>query len=205
MGKNKPGVGSHFLLQGIFPTQELNLCLLCLLHWQVASLPLAPPGKPKRRCMALQIGPPEWFPYSEFTDIIHSCLLRVLSQPFKQVQLSICSLWHIYFDMCFNLNISFITDETDWEECGFSSCCCSVSQSRLTLCDPKDWGPPGSSVHGISQARILEWVPISFSRGSSRPRHQTHISRVCCIGSQALYHQCHLGSPRSWIRADCSL
>ena len=146
MGKNKPGVGSHFLLQGIFPTQELNLCLLWLLHWQVASLPLAPLGKPKRRCMALQTGPPEWFPYSEFTDIIHSCLPRVLSQPFKQVQLSICSLWHIYCDMCFNLNISFITDETDREECGFSSCCCSVSQSRLTLCDPIDWSTPGLPV-----------------------------------------------------------
>ena len=44
-GKN-PGMGWHFLLQGIFPTQGLNPCLLCLLHCQVGSLPLAPPGKP---------------------------------------------------------------------------------------------------------------------------------------------------------------
>ena len=44
-GKNT-GVGCHFLLQGIFPTQGSNLCLLCLLHWQVDSLPLVPPGKP---------------------------------------------------------------------------------------------------------------------------------------------------------------
>ena len=43
----------------------------------------------------------------------------------------------------------------------------SVSQSCLTLCDPKDCSPPGSSTHGILQARILEWVAISFSRGSS--------------------------------------
>ena len=43
-GKNT-GVGCHALLQGIFPTQRLNLCLLCLLHWQVGSLPLASPGK----------------------------------------------------------------------------------------------------------------------------------------------------------------
>ena len=42
------GVGCHFLLQGIFPTQESNPCLLCLLHWQGGSLPLAPPGKPPR-------------------------------------------------------------------------------------------------------------------------------------------------------------
>ena len=44
-----------------------------------------------------------------------------------------------------------------------------VAQSCLTLCDPMDCSPPGSSVHGILQARILEWVAISFSRGSSQP------------------------------------
>ena len=44
---------------------------------------------------------------------------------------------------------------------------CSVTQSRLTLCDPVDCSLPGSSVHGILQARILEWVAISSSRGSS--------------------------------------
>ena len=43
---------------------------------------------------------------------------------------------------------------------------CSA-QSCLTLCDPLDYSPPGSSVHGIFQARILEWVAISYSRGSS--------------------------------------
>ena len=43
-------------------------------------------------------------------------------------------------------------------------------QSCLTLCNAMDCSPPGSSVHGILQARILEWVAISFSRGSSRPR-----------------------------------
>ena len=45
-----------------------------------------------------------------------------------------------------------------------------VAQSRPTLCIPMDCSPPGSSVHGISQARILEWVAISSSRGSSQPR-----------------------------------
>ena len=44
-----------------------------------------------------------------------------------------------------------------------------VSQSRPTLSDPMDYNLPGSSVHGILQARILEWVAISFSSGSSRP------------------------------------
>ena len=55
-----------------------------------------------------------------------------------------------------------------------------VAQSRLTLCDPVDCTPPGSSAHGISQARVLEWVAISFSRGSSQPRDQTQLS--CSAG-----------------------
>ena len=48
-----------------------------------------------------------------------------------------------------------------------------------------DYSLPGSSVHEISQARILEWVAISYSRGSSQPRDQTCVS---CIGRQILYH-----------------
>ena len=46
-------------------------------------------------------------------------------------------------------------------------CESEVAQSCLTLCDPMDCSPPGFSVHGIFQARVLEWVAISFSRGSS--------------------------------------
>ena len=53
-----------------------------------------------------------------------------------------------------------------------------VAQSCLTLCDPADCRPPGSSVHGTVQARILEWVAVSFSRGSSRPRDRTQVSRI---------------------------
>ena len=49
-------------------------------------------------------------------------------------------------------------------------------KSCPTLCDPMDCCPPGSSVHGILQARILEWVAIPFSRGSSRPRDWTQVS-----------------------------
>ena len=48
-------------------------------------------------------------------------------------------------------------------------CCCLVNQLFSTLCDPMDSSPPGSSAHRISQARILEWIAISFSRESSRP------------------------------------
>ena len=53
-----------------------------------------------------------------------------------------------------------------------------VAQSCPTLCDPKDGGPPGSSVRGIFQARILQWVAIPFSRGSSPPRYQTWVSHI---------------------------
>ena len=49
-----------------------------------------------------------------------------------------------------------------------------------TLCDPMDCNPPGSSVHEIFQARIPEWVAISFSRGSSQPRDRTQVS--CTAG-----------------------
>ena len=55
-----------------------------------------------------------------------------------------------------------------------------VAWSCLTLCDPTDCSLPGSSVHGIFQARVLEWVAISFSRGSSRPRDWTCVS--CIVG-----------------------
>ena len=50
--------------------------------------------------------------------------------------------------------------------------------NRDNFCDPMDCSLPGSSVHGILQARVLEWVAISFSRGSSRPRDQTQVSRI---------------------------
>ena len=53
-----------------------------------------------------------------------------------------------------------------------------VAQSCLTLCGPVDCSPPGSSIHGVLQARTLEWVAISFSRGSSRPRDRTQVSCI---------------------------
>ena len=68
-------------------------------------------------------------------------------------------------------------------------------QSCLTLCNPMACSPPGSSVHGILQASIMEWVAMPSSRGSSQPRDQTHVSYVSCIGRQVLYHYHHLGSP----------
>ena len=60
--------------------------------------------------------------------------------------------------------------------------------SHVQLCNSMDCSPPGSSVHGISQARILDYAAVSFSRGSSQPRDQAHVSCISCIGRQILYH-----------------
>ena len=98
------GVGCHFLLQGISPTQGLNPSLLCLLHWQVDSLPL--------------------------------CYLRN----------SLISIsWRRRKSLNSTVAINNITVKV------------LVTQSRSTLWDPMDCSQPGSSVHGILQARILEW------------------------------------------------
>ena len=70
-------------------------------------------------------------------------------------------------------------------------CSCSVIESSPALCNLKDCSPPGCSVHGISQARILNWVAISSSRVSSWLRDGTHVS---CIGS-GFFTTCHLESP----------
>ena len=115
------GVGCHFLLQGIFPTQGSNLPALAG-GFFTAELP----GKPNDEVAVLR----------------------------------------------------------------------SVANLRLTLCNPMDCCPPGSSVHGISQARMLKWVATSSSRGSSRPRNGTLVSYVSCTGRWVLYHQHHVRSPR---------
>ena len=70
------------------------------------------------------------------------------------------------------------------------------SLSRVLLCDPMDCSPPGSSIHGIFQARVLEWGAISSSRGSSQPRDQTRASHT----AGRLYHLSCLGSPLCSLR-----
>ena len=70
-------------------------------------------------------------------------------------------------------------------------------QSCLTLCDSMDYSPPASPVHGLLQARILEWAVMPSSRRSSRPRDRTRLSYVFCIGRWA--HWCHLASPKFMV------
>ena len=86
--------------------------------------------------------------------------------------------------------------------------CAQLFSHVWFFCDHRDCSPPGSSVHGISQARILEWVVISFSRGSSLPRDRTCLSCVSSIGRQIFFPNFfftalplhHLGSSRGYWR-----
>ena len=96
--------------------------------------------------------------------------------------------------------------------CGVITCVCAKSlQSCPILCDPMDCRLLGSSAHEILQARILEWVAMPSSKGSSQPRDRTHVSYISCICGWVLYHQGHLGNlftsqksevtsnPESWL------
>ena len=73
--------------------------------------------------------------------------------------------------------------------------CAKLLQSGPALCDAVDSSPPGSSAHGILQARILKWVAMPSSRDGTRPRDESHTPYASCTGRQLLYHQCHLGNP----------
>ena len=86
-------------------------------------------------------------------------LKKIFSNIFESVE------WDILWLLTFFINTVYMK----WSE---------VAQSCLTLCDPMDCSLLGSSVHGIFQARILEWVAISFSRGTSRPRDWTWVSHI---------------------------
>ena len=79
---------------------------------------------------------------------------------------------------------------------------CRYTQSCPTLCDPMDCGPSGSFVHGIFQARILEWIVISFSKESFWSRNWTYISCISCVSRWVLYQLSHQGSP---IKGMCTL
>ena len=71
-----------------------------------------------------------------------------------------------------------------------------VAQSCPTLCDPVDCSPPGSSAHGILQSRILEWVAISFSRGSSRPHELQHARPPCPSATPGVHSDSRPSSQR---------
>ena len=86
--------------------------------------------------------------------------------------LILCDLIPTFFTLF--ENFKYIILVMRWWECE----CVLVTQSCLTLGDLMNWGPPGSSTHGIFQARIVNWVAIPFSSGSSQPWDGSWISRI---------------------------
>ena len=77
--------------------------------------------------------------------------------------------------------------------------CAKSLQSIPTIFHSMDWSPPGSSVHGIVQARLLERVALPSSRGIFPIQGSNHVSYVSCVGRWVLYHSYHLGSPFLWL------
>ena len=181
--KNTRG-GCHFLLQGTFPTWGLNPGLL---HWQAGSLLLVPFGKPIHEIQA---------PVSTPT-----ALLEVFSASPTSITLSysLLDLWgplsvpNLFTRLNFSLVPSSNFSEVIWwlfiqfrkQLLGSHSVLgCFIGYLLLfscwvqLFCDPMDCSLPGSPVYRISQARILEWVSISPSRGSSWLTDQTCISHI---------------------------
>ena len=98
-----------------------------------------------------------------------------------------------FFFLCAIREICFVDRVELKHRISHSECpCAKLLQSCPTLCNPLDRSPPGSSVHGILQARILEWFAMPSTRGSSPTRDLTQVS---CTGRWILYHRHQLGSP----------
>ena len=94
----------------------------------------------------------------------------------KTIQVCIYIYTHIYIYI-HNRSLSYA--------CFICVCVCAqMLQSCPPLCDTVDWGLPGSSAHGILQARILEWVVMPSSRRSSQPRDRTRVSCISCIAGR---------------------
>ena len=111
---------------------------------------------------------------------VQMCLMWICLVPeAARWAMKVCWLWTVPYFVCLLSShswawVSRSPDFNTWK--GEKSVL--VAQSCPTLCNPMDCSPPGSSVHGIFQARILEWVAIRFSRESSQPRDRSPVSRI---------------------------
>ena len=119
-------------------------------------------------CLDVFTNVPSSFPN---TFMLYDLAGNVLSPLFhlSLLHLCWCSSSTLYKPACLFQLPNVSSTDLLWSE---------VSQSCPTLCDPMDCSLPGSSIHGLLQARVLEWVAISFSRGSSRPRDRTQVSCI---------------------------
>ena len=93
-------------------------------------------------------------------------------------------LWFYIFNVYYPVKSLKVTSQM---KLSFKVMCVLCAQLCPALWDPMNCSPPGSSVHGVFQARVLEWVAISYSRGSSWSKDQTRVSCVSCIGRKILY------------------
>ena len=128
------------------------------------------------------------------------------------------NVWRYQITTLYTLNIYKLVDDTSrWEKENLSFLFysplpkqrkCGNRENILPWCracvraccsssNPMDYSPPGSSLHGIFQARILEWTVIPSSRGSSPPRDWTHVSYFSCIGRRVHYHYHHQTNRRA--------
>ena len=179
------GVGSHSFLQGIFPTQESN------------------PGLPHCGRILFQLshqGSPahiEWM-----NESVNGYMNKQLLVFPGYIETNCCTFYFLFLTstFCFDSPWSFFVclfwfNSRHWSFLFFKFSSTErfrvvgikmlVAPSCSTLCNPMDSNLPGSSVHGIFQARILEWVAFPFSRESSQPRDQTQVS--CIAGGFFTY------------------
>ena len=121
-------------------------------------------------CWQLQVSPPTYSIWiARPQDMLISAFSKYGQIAFKRTYIN----WHFHEELVNVVPYLYICLRA------------KLLQSCLTLCDPMDCSPLGTSVHRILQARIVKWVVIPFSRGSSWPRNQTCVS---CIGRWILYH-----------------
>ena len=127
--------------------------------------------------------------YSELVSFLETegtVLQRTIIKRIRVVYLWRLRIWplELHFDTILFIRM-YHTSHIQMNKVIFFFFTVLVSQSCLILCDPMDYSPPGSSVHGIFQARLLEGVAIPFSRGPFQPRDWTQVS---CSVRQILYH-----------------
>ena len=159
---------------------------VCVVSWSLSHLlpdvchPVQPGLGGSLRIPAPDSGSGNRLP--RFTMCLTICWGALSKHPFVLEPLTdpLSSPW-LLFPPCFWPNI-FSTSGSSFP------LACPVTQSCPTLCSSMDCSLPSSSVHGLFQARILEWVAMSSGTGSFRPRDWTHVSYVFCMGRQILYH-----------------
>ena len=155
---------------------------------RIYCVPVLKARSPRSKCW------PGWFFWGLSPWLTDGCSLSVFG--YSCLSRHMC-LWclSVYPDLLFlDYQLDFMGAHLDGLIAAVATYAAKSHQLHLTLCDPMDCSSPGSSVHGTLQARILKWVTMPSSSGSSQPRGWTYISYISCVGKQVLYYWLHLGS-----------